>query len=185
MITGFNELLAAQIAAFFAHKQGGEIPVLKLIKLIYLADRESMTITGYPITNDRFVSMPHGPVNSLTLNYVDGNCESAAWSSLISSKANHSVGLAKPISRNDLDELSDADIDVLETVWGKFGGMDKWQIRNWTHEYCPEWEDPQGSCTPIPHERVLRFLGIESASELAAEITSQRQVDMAFAQLKD
>jgi uncharacterized phage-associated protein len=185
MSTGFNELLAAQVAAFFADKQGGEVPVLKLIKLIYLSDRESMSSHGYPITNDQFVSMPHGPVNSLTLSYVDGNYQSPAWSSLISSRANNSVGLVKKILRDDLDELSDADIQILEIVWEKFGDMSKYQIRDWTHEHCPEWEDPNGSCMPIPHERVLRYLEIECASEFASEINSQRQIELTFAQLKE
>lgn len=183
-MNGFNEKQAAQISAFFANKQGGEIPVLKLTKLIYLADRESMALTGYPITNDSLVSMPHGPVNSLTLNFVDGNIASDNWSDLISDRANYSVGLTRQTTADDLDELSEIDIEILEVVWEKFGHMNKWDIRDWTHENCPEWEDPKGSCNPIPHERVLKYLGIEFADELANEIHSERSIENTFSQLR-
>lgn len=184
MYQGFNEKLAAQVAAFFIMKQGNEIPVLKLTKLIYLADRESMALTGYPITNDHFVSMPHGPVNSYTLNFVDGNIDSTDWSDLVSDRANHSVALARPFDDSDQSELSEADIDILTAVWDKFGSMDKWEIRDWTHENCPEWEDPRGSCAPIPHERVLRFLGVQHADEFANDIKAERQVENIFSELR-
>lgn len=184
MLHGFNEKQVAQIAAFFSQKEGGEISVLKLTKLIYLADRESMGATGYPITSDHFVSMPHGPVNSLTLNFVDGNFSSEDWRDLISDRANYSVGLARALVENDIDELSEADMEILEKIWQKFGWMTKWQIRDWTHQNCPEWEDPKGSCTPIPHERVLKYLGVAGADELADEIRSERRIEDLFAQLR-
>ncbi len=184
MTKWFNERRAAQVAAFFCEKAGGEIAVLKLMKLIYLSDRESMQQTGFPITDDHFVSMPHGPVNSLTLNLVDGNREAAAWSDLISDRANHMVGLTRPRIENDIEELSELDLDVLELVWQKFGGMNRWEIRDWTHDNCPEWEDPEGSCQPIPHARVLKFLLIEAADELSAEIAEHRRVETIFAGLR-
>ena len=34
---------------------------IKLIKLMYLADRRCLIETGFPITGDRMVSMPKGP----------------------------------------------------------------------------------------------------------------------------
>ena len=36
------------------------MPHLKLMKLMYLADREAVRTCGFPITGDRFVSMPQG-----------------------------------------------------------------------------------------------------------------------------
>ena len=184
MPTWFNERKAAQIAAFFCEKEGGSISVLKLIKLIYLSDRESMKQCGFPITNDQLVSMPHGPVNSMTLNFVDGNSESAAWSDLISDKANHMVGLSRVRLEGDIDELSEFDIDVLNAVWAQFGKMNRWEIRDWTHDNCPEWEDPKGSCNPIPHERILKYLGVDGADELASEISEDRYADHVFSRLR-
>ncbi len=181
---GFNERRAAQVAAFFSHKEGGEISVLKLAKLIYLSDRMSMAASGFPITNDNLVSMPHGPVNSLTLNFIDGNIESELWSDLISDRASYKIGLSRELNENDTDELSDFDVDILETVWAEFGHLNKYAIRDWTHKNCPEWEDPGRGCTPIPYERVLKFLGVEDAADIAEEIEAKTHIDRVFTELR-
>ena len=67
----FNEQKTAQIAAWFISQGGGSMPHLKLMKLMYLAERESMSRHGFTMTGDYFVSMPHGPVLSLTLNHIN------------------------------------------------------------------------------------------------------------------
>ena len=184
MITWFNERKAAQVVALFCEQEGGVIAVLKLMKLVYLSDRESMARTGFPITNDQFVSMPHGPVNSMTLNFIDGNCESDYWSDLISDRADHMVGLSRSRTEDDIDELSEYDVEVLQSVWDKFGAMTRWEIRDWTHENCPEWEDPAGSCQPIPPARILKYLHIENAQEIATEMAQHRQIDALFQSLR-
>jgi uncharacterized phage-associated protein len=181
----FNPTKAAQVAAFFVGKQGQEIEVLKLIKLIYLADRQNMDTFGHPILNDRLVSMPHGPVNSLTLNYVNGNVQDIGeWENYITPRLNYSVGTTRDFTREQLDELSDAELEVLEKTWLKFGHFTKWQLRDWTHENCPEWEDPQGSASEIPHERVFKFLGKAHAEELAGAIYEERHIEEVFAQIR-
>ena len=180
----FDDRKAAQVAAFFAKKEGDRIPVLKLMKLIYLSDREHMGRFGYPILFDRLVSMPHGPVDSITLNLIDGNIQSDSWDNLIGDKADYSVGLQKEIVEADLDELSDAEVVSLEAVWANFGGMDKWTIRDWTHDNCPEWEDPHGSANPIPYERVLKFLGHKDASELAQDLDLEIEIEKAFSTIR-
>jgi uncharacterized phage-associated protein len=184
MKNGFNARKAAQVAAYFCREAGGTIPVLKLVKLIYLSDRESMLRTGFPITNDNFVSMTHGPVNSSTLDLISGNAEAPSWSDLISDRANHMVSLARETNDLDIDELSELDVDVLSAVWKTFGGMTKWQIRDWTHDNCPEWEDPEGSCQPIPPARILKYLKVEGADEIAAEIAAYRKIDSVFESLR-
>lgn len=176
---GYNVRKAAQVTAFFTKKEGGSINVLKLAKLLYLADREFMSRYDLPILFDHFVSMPHGPVTSLTLSYVNGmEYERDHWENFVVDRAGHEVGLANAsLSIDDLDELSDAEIHVLEIVWDRFGHMSRWELRNYTHKNCPEWEDPHGSSTPIPYERVLKFLGKDHSAEIAEEIESLRSLD--------
>ena len=161
MMRGFNERKAAQVAAYFALEEGGSINVLKLVKLIYLADRLFMDRYDRPILNDRFVSMDHGPVNSITLNFINGCiAERGDWDKFISDRARHNVALAnRRITVDDLDELSEAELRILRQVWKRFGHRTHFQIRNYTHRHCPEWEDPNGSSTPIPYERIFKFLG--------------------------
>lgn len=210
----FNERKVAQMAAFLLRKggdrmshlelielmklhgirywqasrlHGDRMSHLKLMKLLYLADREAMGRYGAPISGDRIVAMPHGPVLSMTLNLMDGDVESSSggWDSLISDKENHELSLKRTITNDDLYELSQADIDVLETVWKQFGRMDKWAIRDYTHDHCPEWTDPNGSSVPTLYENVFRALGRSEkvALELSARIEAERALNKIFAAL--
>ncbi len=181
----FNERKVAQMAAFFL----GQPPEcrmshLKLMKLLYLSDREAMREFGWPISGDQLVSMPHGPVLSQTLNLMDGDVESmpGGWEDLISDKEDHELSLRGPIHVTDLDELSPAEIDVLKGVWAKFGSMGKWEIRDWTHQHCAEWQDPRGSSIAIEYETLARAVGYdrEAAGELAAQIRTQQEIDRLF-----
>ncbi|MEL5876055.1 Panacea domain-containing protein [Cereibacter sphaeroides] len=166
------------MAAFFAMREGGSINVLKLAKLLYLADREHLNRFDMPVLFDQFVSMDHGPVTSTTLDYVNGYQEDRAnWDTFITDRSGYSVGVATgTMSTEDLDELSDAELDTLEAVWGQFGHMSRYTVRDWTHDHCGEWEDPHGSSTPIPYERVLKFLGKEHHAAIAQEIESVRSL---------
>ncbi|MCY4137870.1 MAG: hypothetical protein OXF56_06350, partial [Rhodobacteraceae bacterium] len=69
--------------------------------------------------------------------------------------------------------------------WDKFGHMDKWEIRNYTHEHLDEWSDPGGSSMPISEIEVLRALGRseDEASEIAQAICEQRQLDRVISQV--
>jgi uncharacterized phage-associated protein len=184
----FNEQKAAQIAAWFIASEGGSMPHLKLIKLMYLAERASLQAHGYLMTGDRFSAMPHGPVLSLTLDHINDGVRSGqdGWDSWVSDKANHTVGLVREVSRDALDELSDADINVIEATWKKFGWMSKFQIRDYTHDpkNCPEWQDPDGSSMPIEYETVFKALGFpdEAAKEMEHRIREQSRVDRALGQ---
>lgn len=177
MSTWFNVRKAAQVVAFFAREQGGSIDVLKLAKLVYIADRKNMEKYEYPISGDKLVSMDHGPVNSITLNLINGlDFDRAEWDEFVSDRAAHEVGSTKNVSDDDLDELSEAELETLNEVWAGFGHMGKYEIRDWTHKNCPEWEDPSGSSNPIPYARVFKFLGKDNAEQLAAQIESERKL---------
>lgn len=185
-IDWFNERKAAQVAAFFAQKEGESIDVLKLVKLVYLSDRAHMQAYGYPVLNDKFVSMPHGPANSITLNYINGAMRpQEQWDEFVAAREGYAIAIVRQLSEDDFDELSDAEVGTLEGVWARFGGYDKWQLRDWTHENCPEWEDPDGSSEPIPHERVFKFLGCEGHEELADDISADRRIENLFVQLRN
>lgn len=179
---GFKTRKAAQVAAFFALKQGGSVNVLKLAKLLYLGDREHLDRHDLPILFDRFVSMDHGPVTSTTLDYVNGYQEDRAnWDCFISDRAGYTVGVSRDdLTVGELDELSDVEIETLESVWTRFGGMDRYAVRDWTHENCGEWEDPKGGSEPIPYERVLKFLGKSHTTEISEEIEAARGLDKAL-----
>lgn len=182
MRNGFNERKAAHVAAYLAAKQGGSIHIVKLIKLIYLSDREFLGRYDSPILHDRLVSMPKGPVNSNTYNLASGQVPAPIWDELLADEANHMIACRKAVSVEDLDELSRAETKVLDEVWNRFGGMGPWELVDYTHDHCEEWEDPRGSSDTIPYERILKVLGKGAvAREIAERIESERLALKQFA----
>ncbi|MBR7244511.1 type II toxin-antitoxin system antitoxin SocA domain-containing protein, partial [Klebsiella pneumoniae] len=80
-----------------------------------------------------------------------GELESG-WNHWIRGAENYEVAL-KPmaVSVEDLDELSEADIEILDSIMAEFGHMSKYQIRDFTHDHCAEWQDPGCTSVAIPH----------------------------------
>jgi uncharacterized phage-associated protein len=160
----FNEKKAAQAAAFFLFRAGQPLSVLKLMKLLYLAERRSFERFGEPIIGDRLVSMDHGPVLSHTLNHMNGQLPSSegGWEFWIADREGHDLWLRDPEAlkspEEDLLELSDADLEVLDETWRQFGRMDQWELRDYAHKHCPEWKDPEGSMIPMQPEELFDAL---------------------------
>lgn len=169
----FNEKKAAQVAAYFLYRSGGtmQMPVLKLMKLLYLSERRSFERYCEPMIGDRLVSMPHGPVLSITYNHMNGELESAegGWNNWIGDREGHLLALREPANfespEHDLLELSDSDLEILAEIWGEFGHMNQFEIRDYTHKYCPEWRDPKGSMIPMPFGDL--FNALEFSTEKA------------------
>ena len=84
--------------------------------------------------------------------------------------------------KEDLLQLSDAELEILESVWKQYGNYGSFQLADLTHEICPEWEDPHGSSLPITQSRLLRSLGFDAQTAKALEerIEENRHLDLAF-----
>ena len=164
MATLFDEKKAAHVAAFFISRAGGRINILKLMKLMYLAERQSFQVYGEPMIGDSLVSMDHGPVLSTSYNCANGYSRPGSgdgWASLIDARERHDLALLRPITdpAQELLELSAADVEILDKLWSDLGGMDQWELRDYTHQHCPEWRDPHGSSHPIEFSNLLSILG--------------------------
>lgn len=185
----FDERRAAEAAAFLLFRAGGRLPLIKLVKLMYLAERLSLQRYGEPLTGDRLVAMTHGPVLSMTYDHINGALPSVegGWETWIADRAGHVVALrdASKIRspEQDLLRLSDSDVEVLGEVWEQFGHWDRWDLVKYTHsDACPEWEDPDGSSRPISYESLFTKLGYtaEQASSLVKRFADQRALNAAM-----
>lgn len=187
----FNERKVAEMAAFFLHHSNGRLPVLKLMKLLYLADRRAMECFDFPISGDHMVSMPNGPVLSRTLDLMNGyqqHGQGSCWNSWVADREEYEVSLRPDRLVNGalkLNALSDAEVDILAEVLDSFGGMGKYELVDYTHDRCKEWKDPRGSSKPITYEDVFLALGRgrEDAIAAAQEIESYDSVERIFASL--
>ena len=173
----FNDRKVGQVAAYLILKANGSIELLKLVKLIYLSDRKFVELYDALITDDKFVSMPHGPVNTATLNCMNGAyMELAGWNEFVSDRQDHMLALAKDISdSSELDLLSTAELEVMDSVWVEHGAKTKWQLVKWTHDNCKEWEDPNGSSIPIKYETLLDVLGKKNIKSLCEQMVEESE----------
>ncbi|EQD35780.1 hypothetical protein B1B_16765, partial [mine drainage metagenome] len=108
------------------------MPYMRLIKLLYFADRASLLEFGRPITGDQYVAMKLGPV----LSTVYDRIKAGEWGGLVRTSG-YNLELIGP---EFIDPLSEAEIEILDEVSKTFGTFDHWQLSDLSH-VLPEWND--------------------------------------------
>lgn len=167
---GFDEIKSAQMAAYLVQHSKQPTDKLKLIKLIYLAEREYLDRHVMPMNLDEFYSLKDGPIASAALNGINGiNIE--LWSKWIRRDGN-SVSAVGVLSRDAFDHLSNADISVLDAIWGKFGHWGTAKIWDFVHnkKNIPEYTPVKRGRIQIRYEEILKALGKPNADEIAEDI---------------
>ncbi len=163
----FDEAKATQAAAFFLQLRGGQMHYIKLIKLLYLADREALLRWGVPISTDCYVSMDNGPVLSRVLNLITEDRTKPVWSQYISAPlGEYEVQLLKAPS---MDCLSRAEENLIREIFEQYGHRYRWDLIDNVMHKLPEWRDPNHSSIPI-HLRDILKAGGENESEIRAVI---------------
>jgi uncharacterized phage-associated protein len=156
----FNEAKAAEVAARLLYLRGGTMAYMKLIKLMYLIDREALYRWGRPVSTDRFVSMKHGPVLSRVLDLINHGPDpgdDSKWARLISPPAGYEVSLQAAGAPPD-DELSRAEVELIDDVYREHGHKNRWQLVEMLHGF-PEWQGPEETSTSVEYDDVLQALG--------------------------
>lgn len=178
----FDEEKATQAAALFLKLRGGRMHYLKLIKLLYLADRAALLDWGVPVTSDRYVSMNHGPVLSEVYNLITDDRPKPVWAQFVSAPmGEYEVEL---LQEAPTDRLSRAEEHLIQNIFEQWGHSSRWDLVNHVHT-LPEWKDPKGSTLPI-HIRDILKAGGEDETEIRAtirELISIASADETFAQL--
>lgn len=131
---------------------------LRLLKLLYVADRELLAERGRTITGDRVVAMEHGPVLSKLLDLIKGvRPESGEWDRFIH-REDYSVQLASEPGRG---KLSRQEVQKLQDVSERYRNLSDWQLVRELHK-LPEWIEAyhgDKSSYPISWENVLAAQG--------------------------
>ena len=176
----FDVRKATQAACMLLKLRGGTMSHLKLIKLLYILDREALRRWTMPVTGDSFVSMSHGPVLSMTYDLMNtgdfrAGGEPTYWGRHISDIGDYEVKLKN--AEFSTDDLSEAEIELIKEVFERFGAMSRWELRDYTHSFR-EWEDPGQSSTPIHNDFLLHCLGKteEEIARVREENLNLRQV---------
>lgn len=156
----FHPETAVQGAAYLLQRLGGGVDRVKLMKLLYLADREHFLKHGYPITGDMQHALPYGPVPTCTFSLLSGQDFENDYVERFVVQQGCQYRLVA--DRPDMTCLSESAVAVLEEVLSRFGSMQTWALVKATQalpEYC-ECAIPNSSA-PIPYEVILRHYGGE------------------------
>ena len=171
----FDEAKATQVAALFLKLRGGQMHYIKLIKLMYLADRDALLQWGFPITMDRYVSMNNGPVLSIVLNLITEDRVKPVWSQYIyAPMGEYEVRL---IREAPTDRLSRAEEKLIGEIFAQYGHRYRWDLIDNVMHKLPEWRDPGNSSIPI-HPRDILEAGGESEKEIRAVLKELRSFEL-------
>lgn len=145
----FNEKRATQLASLLLKKKGGRMNVLNLMKLMYLVDREALVRWGWSFTNDQYTSMRKGMVLIESYDLLNEEETPSYWKAFISSPQEYMVSL---IDEPEFNDLSKADMDLVEEVFQQYGHLNRFALIRLHHE-LPEWIDT--SYLPVEYKAVL------------------------------
>jgi uncharacterized phage-associated protein len=141
---------------YILHKLGGSTDKAKLMKLLYYSDRNHFLKTGAPITGDRQVAMPYGPVPSSTLNLLNGDLTDAIdIDQHIELLGRKTVQERQALPKYHLDA---AELDTINAVLDEHGNKHTSRLINETHrlpEYCQVYEQDSWTSELIPYELML------------------------------
>ena len=152
-IDPFEPGRATDAVAMLVSFAGGRLNYTAALKLLYLADREALAMTGTSITGGTFYSMGKGPVISEVLQLIHGDRKSNRWSQFLETDGhvlvlkpgwtNRRVArgfeamIRKHWEQHHVDPLAYPD-ELIEFMHG-----------------LPEWKEPKpGGRIPITHRQI-------------------------------
>lgn len=147
---GFNYKKAVQSLNFLAIQEGGFINKMKALKLVWLSDRLHLRKYSRTITGDIYFALKNGPVASTTRNLLEdweSNNSHQVWGLEELERdyrnnylqANQDRYLFNSSTRVVTKVFSKTDLDVLNTIYEKYGHLNPFELSDLSHEF-PEWK---------------------------------------------
>lgn len=167
-----------QLTSYLLKKNNNRLNYTKVIKMLYLADKESFNIINHSITGDLYYALPQGPVLSNLLDLIKGKAVSKFqlyWDSRFTTDKYDLVLLNLNIPEGKLSKFEKKVIDDLDN---KFHDKSYTDLIEYVHDKsnCPEWKNPTNhSRTPITTADILSSLG-----RTQSEIETIEQENVAY-----
>lgn len=151
-----NDKKATDAVSRLLNQSGGEAEYLRVIKLVYLADRDSIVRRGVPIVGGRYFSMRCGPTVGEVMNFAKRTLPADGWPEHISPMYGYTLKLTAPSSYGS---LSQSEIDILDGIVEEHASRSTTDLVKWCHQYCPEYERVYWGRKNIEVESILRAGG--------------------------
>ena len=169
----FNEVVAVALCKKVISVAGKEnrINYTKLLKLVYLIERQMYESFREFITNDDFVSMPYGPVPSTLCNLIRGEIYNDSileyW------KENFTTDGYDLVDKKVENEkkLNNKQNLVADKTLLFFKDYNWRELVDILHEICPEYKETAGSI-PITVEDIHNSVSSLTAEDIARKIES-------------
>ena len=125
MVLRFHFERALQASACLLRLDGKRMAYLRLLKLLYIADREWLAETGESITGDRAAAMKNGPVLANVYDLIKGNGSKAGvWDDYIHKEGYVVVLVADP----GRGALSKGIVNKLTEITERYRQLDDWEL---------------------------------------------------------
>ena len=149
---------AADIAGYILLKLGGSVDSLKLMSLMYLAERESLLQCGHTMTHGEvFVSTPEG----IALKHVyrlmlKGKGSPSPWCFVIRNED----GMHSLINKDHwFGWMSQFKEQIVETIVDRYGSWTGKKLSKYIRENCKEWKPTKDYHLPITVFNIFKALG--------------------------
>jgi uncharacterized phage-associated protein len=157
---------AVVLKATFPHRMSR----LRLLKLLYIANRENIARAGRSIVADAVAAMDHGPVLSTLYDCIKGGHAAALrWEQFIQRSGPRDLEL---VAEPGVGLLSRVEIELLQKVVEENECLDDWELVRVTHGF-QEWkknEPPPGRRNWISDRDILEAVGLGTeADDILAE----------------
>jgi uncharacterized phage-associated protein len=136
MTSYFNAKKAVQAAGVLLRAHGKRMSHLRLLKLLYIAERKSIKDDGCPLVGGHFVAMNHGPLHDDVYQLIKGEHRRySIWAGHVARVGQHDIVLERDTG---VDELSEYEIRLLNTISEENEHLDDFTLAEFTHEF-EEW----------------------------------------------
>jgi uncharacterized phage-associated protein len=173
------EQRVTEAASVLLKRSNGRMDYMKLVKLLYLAERKSFETKDRPLTYDNLSSLPKGPVLSSTLDLIKNKYgPNNVWQ-----KFYETIGYTIKIKGEypKFRKLSQADVRIIEEIFTEYGHLDQYQLAEIT-ENLPEWKNPGNSSLPIELSDLLHAMNFseEAIESIIFSIYDKSSLDTLF-----
>ena len=182
MFKHFNPHKAIQAAGVLLRFERNRMSYTRLLKLLYIADREAIKDHGLPILGSKAVAMDHGPLHSDVYNLIKGIHEKTPiWSRYFATTGYRVEAVDQP--ENGL--LSEYEIAKLQAVSEKYAPFSDEEICDqMTHTFA-EWikNHQSGTSRPIQLEDIMDAVGRSGdKAAILDDINELEEMDKIFSE---
>jgi len=177
MYPHFNKRKATEATSLLLSWHGGRMSKIKLLKLLYIADRKALQRWERPITFDRYYSMKEGQVLSGVLDLINGRIEDSLWNEYIERPKRYSIKLRDELI--ELKKMTRGEVKLLKAVYDEFGKLDRFDLAAITKNY-PEYKPTNTSIITHIDEILTNIHGKENVNRIREKLEEQAYLEIAI-----